>query len=282
MIFIYNLFIIISSISFLLAPIKNLYKRCVSLRTRVLLRHQLQSLRALRYRGKAVVCVCCDGRFSGFAPFGAVTPRLRAACPRCNAMERQRFFYYYIKNHTDWLQKVNQKKWEVLHFAPEICLSQRFEQQRNWTYHTADILAGIANETMDIQAIPYPDDTFDLIFVAHVTSYIDEEAKALQELRRVLKPTGVLVQSTRIFHAIKQSFSGGEIDTSARETLYGLDPYVRWVHGTDYAEILENNGFTVTPVSWHDVVDKATADRFGFTTSVTDSDGETLWLCQKK
>ena len=266
----------------MLTPIKNLYKRCVSLRTRVLLRHQLQSLRALWYRGNAVACVCCDGRFSGFAPFGAVAPRLCAACPRCDAMERQRFFYYYIKHHTDWLQKPTEKNLKVLHFAPEICLSQRFEQQQNWDYHSADILVGIANETMDIQAIPYADDTFDLIFVAHVTSYIDDEAKALQELRRVLKPTGVLVQSTRIFDAVERSFSGGEIDTSARETVYGLDPYVRWVHGTDYAAILENNGFTVTPVCWRDVVDEVTADRFGFTTSVTDSDGEKLWLCQKK
>lgn len=51
-------------------------------------------------------------------------------------------------------------------------------------------------EVMDCQDIPYGDNVFDLVIADHVLFYCEEIEKALGEIRRVLKPGGILVCST--------------------------------------------------------------------------------------
>ena len=51
-------------------------------------------------------------------------------------------------------------------------------------------------EVMDCQDIPYGDNVFDLVIADHVLFYCEEIEKALREIRRVLRPDGILVCST--------------------------------------------------------------------------------------
>lgn len=56
--------------------------------------------------------------------------------------------------------------------------------------------AGVANiitQRGDAQALPYPDHTFDAAYLIGALGEIPDEAAALRELRRVLKPSGRLV-----------------------------------------------------------------------------------------
>lgn len=53
---------------------------------------------------------------------------------------------------------------------------------------------GIEAEVMDIQRMSFVDDSFDNIFLPfHTIAYVDDLDATLRELRRVLKPRGVLV-----------------------------------------------------------------------------------------
>jgi ubiquinone/menaquinone biosynthesis C-methylase UbiE len=49
---------------------------------------------------------------------------------------------------------------------------------------------------IDIQAIPYEDQTFDGVFANHMLYHVPDRAKAIAELRRVLKPSGTLYTAT--------------------------------------------------------------------------------------
>ena len=47
-------------------------------------------------------------------------------------------------------------------------------------------------QVIDVQKIPYPDNSFDLVIANHC----DDIAKALEEIKRALKPGGCLICST--------------------------------------------------------------------------------------
>ena len=55
---------------------------------------------------------------------------------------------------------------------------------------------GFKFEQIDAQTIPYPDETFDLVIANHMLYHVPDRAKALAEIRRVLKPGGHLVATT--------------------------------------------------------------------------------------
>lgn len=42
-----------------------------------------------------------------------------------------------------------------------------------------------------LESLPFPDNSFDLVFSSHVLGYIPDQKKALSEIQRVLKPHGV-------------------------------------------------------------------------------------------
>lgn len=41
--------------------------------------------------------------------------------------------------------------------------------------------------------LPFPDDSFDVVYSSHVLEHVRSESKALEEMKRVLKPNGVLI-----------------------------------------------------------------------------------------
>jgi ubiquinone/menaquinone biosynthesis C-methylase UbiE len=51
-------------------------------------------------------------------------------------------------------------------------------------------------EQIDAQAIPYPDETFEIVIANHMLYHVPDRPKAIREIRRVLKPGGQLVATT--------------------------------------------------------------------------------------
>lgn len=51
-------------------------------------------------------------------------------------------------------------------------------------------------EIADCQELPFKDESFDCVVANHVLFYVKDKKKALEEIRRVLKPNGVFVCST--------------------------------------------------------------------------------------
>jgi SAM-dependent methyltransferase len=56
----------------------------------------------------------------------------------------------------------------------------------------AAALANVRFEQADILQLPFPDATFDAVFVCFVLEHLAEPLKALQELKRVLRPGGTI------------------------------------------------------------------------------------------
>src|SRR6185437_11193906 len=168
-------------------------KRIISLVIRKIPKKYLQLISPIAlkiisvfYIGNKVECPVCNSKYKKFLPYGRIKPRENALCPSCLALERHRLMWLYLKEKTNFFT-ANLK---VLHIAPEHCFINRFEHMKNLDYITADIESPLAKVKMDVHKIPFNDNTFDVVFCNHVMEHVEDDIKAMSEMRRVLKPGG--------------------------------------------------------------------------------------------
>lgn len=183
-------------------------------------------------------CPICRNGIKSFLPFGIV-PRLNAQCPVCKSLERHRLVWLYFRHKTNLFVD----KLKMLHVAPESCLSVHLEKLPNIDYISADLNPSSAMVQTDITSIPFPDNTFDIIYASHVLEHIQEDIKAMRELHRILKPKGWAILQVPIL--VQETVEDPTIDTpEERERLFGQDDHVR-KYGLDYGDRLNKAGFRV-------------------------------------
>ena len=143
----------------------------------------------------------------------------------------------------------------------------RFEALQNLEYITADIESPLAKVKMDIHEIPFDDHTFDIIFCNHVLEHVEDDLKAMSEMRRVLKPGGWAILQIPWFHPIPDvTFEDpGIADSKEREKMFGQDDHVR-LYGKDYPDRLKQAGFNVIEDQLIFEVEKSEIERFALPT----------------
>jgi len=114
--------------------------------------------------------------------------RLDAECPNCGSWERHRLTKML-------LDELGMKSWKgpLLHFAPEPQLGTVFRGLSAVDYQTADLYDPSVDHRVDIQHLPFDDDSWSYIICLHVLEHVPDDERALAELRRVLRPGGILV-----------------------------------------------------------------------------------------
>lgn len=117
--------------------------------------------------------------------------RKHAKCPKCGALERHRIQYLVVMNV---LKSLNVSKKKMLHFAPEAFFIPIFSKQFG-KYETADISMKGVDHNVDLQDLPFDDVSYDFVFASHVLEHIHNDNKAIEEIRRVLKPNGMAILS---------------------------------------------------------------------------------------
>lgn len=193
------------------------------------------------YIGNKVECTVCHKHYRKFLPYGYGEPRENALCPHCLALERHRLMQLYLQNKTDFYTA----KPHVLHVAPEYCFIKRFEKLLGNNYITADLESPLAKVKMDVQAIPFPDNTFDVIFCNHIMEHVDSDLIALQELYRVLKPGGWGIIQSPINPNREVTYEDPTITSpEERAKHFGQYDHVR-EFGLDYGKRLARGGFVV-------------------------------------
>ncbi len=75
--------------------------------------------------------------------------------------------------------------------APEQCFLSLFKKMKHLDYTTADLYSPIVDVKADILKLPFEDNQFDIIFCNHVLEHIEDDAKAIKELFRVMKSGGM-------------------------------------------------------------------------------------------
>jgi SAM-dependent methyltransferase len=222
-------------------------------------------------KGDTVECTVCSNKFKRFLPYGRLEPRDNALCPSCLALERHRLMYLYLKEKTNFF--TDQLK--VLHVAPEYCFINRFEKLPNLEYITADIESPLAKVKMNIEAIPFTDNSFDVIFCNHVLEHVENLDTALSELFRVLKPGGWAIMQSPQDMQMEHTLEDPTItDPRERERIFRQSDHLR-LFGKDYGEVLAKGGFLVKEDDFVHEIAPELAKRYALPME------EIVYFCQK-
>lgn len=164
--------------------------------------------------------------------------RIDARCPKCGSAERYRLLALWLDRHGSFLREAH-----MLHFAPEPGLAALLKT-RVRRYQSADIAPGRADLVLNIEAIAAPDRSYDSVVCSHVLEHVDD-AKALAEIYRVLKPGGVALIMLPVIEGWARTYENANVATpEERKRHYGQADHVRY-YGADVRERIRAAGFAL-------------------------------------
>jgi SAM-dependent methyltransferase len=228
-------------------------------------------------------CPFCGGRYEAFLPYGADVPVLRhyqvvgggpradVVCqsPPCSSLDRERLVYLFLMHRTELLTSAA----SVLHVAPEPNLGHRLRHRPIYT--AVDLKAEDGVIQMDLAALGFRDSSFDVVICNHVLEHITDDRAALDEIHRVLRPTGWAILQVPISLCAQTTFEDDSVtDPIDRERVFGQDDHVR-IYGQDYRDRLESAGYALDVRNAAIEFGDAFCERYGLCKQ------ENLYLCQK-
>jgi SAM-dependent methyltransferase len=181
-------------------------------------------------------CPLCDyqGKFLGYGyPYVC-----DVYCPKCGSLERHRLLCLATREHRFFEDR------DVLHFAPEIAVTELVKKQNPRTYTTADLFARNVDRKENIESLSIEDKSFDVVICLHVLEHVNDR-KAVGELYRVLRPGGLLIAMFPIVEGWDETFEDtSKSSTDERLLYFGQHDHVRYF-GRDARSRLAAPGFHV-------------------------------------
>lgn len=195
------------------------------------------------YVGRGRHCPICGTHRRKFLPYGYVTSREDALCPRCLSLERHRMIWLWLSRSTTLLDS----RPRLLHIAPEVSLMHHLKAHYGCSkdYITADIESPLANLHFDVQQIPLEDCSIDVIICNHLLEHVEDDRKAMSELYRVMRSGGMGIMLVPEDRSRATTLEDNTItDPKRRTELFGQYDHRR-LYGRDYDERLASVGFRV-------------------------------------
>ena len=207
----------------------------------------------LGYLGRGRECPICGARRRKFLPYGYVTSREDALCPRCLSLERHRLIWLWLERHSDLFASHP----HILPIAPEVSLMRHFKRhykEYKERYVTADLESPLADMHFDVQHIPLEARSIDVVICNHLLEHVEDDRVALAELYRILKPGGWGIMLVPEDRSRATTFEDDTItDAKERTRLFGQYDHRR-VYGRDYDERLAEAGFVVERIAVTDLL----------------------------
>jgi SAM-dependent methyltransferase len=204
----------------------------------------------------ARTCVFCDGMVEAWLPFRIRASDLSAFlttlgtvgsdverfwCPHCSSIDRERHLLLFL----DRLNIMKRARGgAVLHMSPEPRLGGYIEGHDLGSYIRGDLTSTADGvQQIDLQQIPYPDETFDLVICNHMLEHVADAELALREMRRVLKLGGRAICQTPYSPRLTKTFEDPRLQsTDDRLFFYGQEDHVR-LFGSDIEQYFAAAGF---------------------------------------
>ena len=245
--------------------------------------------RFLNGLGRSRHCCVCGRSFFRFSKFRggwkAFSPYLHNVkwtgsdfdnfwCPFCRSHDRERHLIFFFDKLGVWERLSGAS---VLHLAPEKHLAGRIAACNPARYVRGDLVPSREGvERIDVTAIPYDAATFDWVICNHVLEHVPDDARALREVMRVLRPDGSAILQTPFASGLEKSLEdSAEIATDAKRIeFYGQEDHVR-LYGRDLFDRIRAAGFRLDLKQHGEFLPDVDAARCGVCRD------EPLFLCVK-
>jgi predicted SAM-dependent methyltransferase len=114
-------------------------------------------------------------------------------------------------------------------------------------YRSADLFMEDVDDKIDITNMNvYPDESFDSFVCSHVLEHVDDDLKAMRELRRILKQDGWGIAMVPINLALEENYEDASITSeSGRWKHFGQNDHVRMYSKPGFIGRLNEAGFKV-------------------------------------
>jgi SAM-dependent methyltransferase len=224
----------------------------------------------LQARGAGRECPLCGWTGGKFLAFGRRPyVQLNAQCPDCGSLERDRLAYILLKDRLGTGQM-------TLHSSPEPAL-QCWLKSISTSYLSIDLEGARAMRAMDLTALPLPDESYTLVYCSNVLEHIPDDARAIGEMRRVLKPGAHAV----IIVPVQGETTDEDLavtDPRERHARYGQSDHVRF-YGLDIIHRLNASGFRVTRLDGTEL-DDGLVERHGLPRSGSRAAMQKMFMCE--
>jgi SAM-dependent methyltransferase len=201
-------------------------------------------------------CCVCSRKVRRFLPYRASWPDAPAVleredvigsdlsnfeCPACGCHDRERHLLLYLQA-CGLLQSMRGAR--VLHCAPEQHLRRLIAEVQPREYVLGDLYPSQPGvQRIDLEDISFPDGHFDVVIANHVLEHVSDDARALSEILRVLRPGGQAVLQTPFAARLPHKVEGQPHETGAqRLQAYGQEDHCR-LYGADLAAFIAAQGF---------------------------------------
>ena len=166
--------------------------------------------------------------------FSPVRQKPEIWCPGCDSRPRHRLLKLWFDR-----EALLGPGAEVIHFAAEPWVRDWCEA-KGARYRTADI-NDLFELQLDLEALDLPENSLDMLIANHVLEHVDD-AKALAEVFRVLKPGGQAILTVPMIEGWDETYEETGLDEAARKLRYG-DPDHRRFYGSDIRARIRLAGF---------------------------------------
>lgn len=196
-------------------------------------------------------CNVCGWRGRSFYPnTGTGYHERDTVCPGCLSLDRHRSLLALLLARTDVFDGGRR----VVEVAPSPGFEALMRVQPGVDYTSFD-LAPFAMEQHDITAMRYASDSVDYFLCFHVLEHLPQDAPAIAEIHRVLRPGGTAVLQVPL-----------DWDVAQTREYPAPDPrecgHVRR-YGHDFADKIAEPGLSVRHISVSEVFDDDTVSRYG-------------------
>jgi SAM-dependent methyltransferase len=220
-----------------LANVYEQIKEVVPRRYRYLARAAWCDVMSPLFAGDAVECPICEKSSRRWISLGLD----EGMCPRCMSEGRHRLLALYMRDELG----IPGRRARILHFAAEYCFIRRFDRASGVTHIVADLDPPRGGVKMDITNIPLDSESVDLVICSHVLEHVEDDAKAMRELKRVLRPGGTALVMCPVSYELESTFEDPSIVTpEGRREAFHQSDHVR-LYGADFDDRLRAAGFQV-------------------------------------
>ncbi|MEM8930890.1 MAG: methyltransferase domain-containing protein [Acidobacteriota bacterium] len=192
------------------------------------------NLRDLLLRPSASIAQCPLCRYRG--PFLTFAGRRRELCLRCRSRARHRALAVALDRRFGTAGPIAR---DGLHLAPDACLQPLLDILcERWVTADLEPIRDRFDLGLDLTRLPFSDARFDLVVASHVLEHIVDDRRAIDEIRRVLRPGGTAILVVPLVADRTQDFgvARDEYNDHARDC------------GVDYFDRYREAGFEVEVV----------------------------------